>query len=421
MTGTSWHEPTLTSNQTKVSLFYQIMLVVCLAEFCQGWIYGLNVPDWAIRQPLRLASWIVMPVGMALYLGGGHDLGRIARVLAPFLPLWLIGIAAGAIGFSPITSFWLSFTWMAMGISAALVSMNVPQKRIIDIVLWVFFVMMVGSIALSVTVPRYGTMLANGVPVWRGLFTNKNVLGQIAALALVIGLLMKDGDRKLVAWATSAGAAVCLIYSDSKGGLATGVSTYAILWLMPRLRARLSPAPAAIVLLFCLALMGFLAVVALPYVLELLHRDATLTGRTVIWEYYWAAIAHHPWLGMGPGAFTDQSAPTTITMRLVFMLARYGPIYTPHNAYLGVLGDTGVVGLIAFVGALIGLGLITPLLHGTGMLNLLCSAACVTVLTNGIIETGHLFRQSAAFFIILLFHAAAIEERFRAETLEGQV
>ena len=39
----------------------------------------------------------------------------------------------------------------------------------------------------------------------------------------------------------------------------------------------------------------------------LFGKDATLTGRTVIWRYAWRAIQEHPWAGYGPGGFLGQA------------------------------------------------------------------------------------------------------------------
>jgi O-antigen ligase len=61
------------------------------------------------------------------------------------------------------------------------------------------------------------------------------------------------------------------------------------------------------------------------------------SGRSALWEAVSQSAMHAPFLGHGPGS------------AVVFVTERFGGITQPHNEYLRVLHDEGLVGLIPFV------------------------------------------------------------------------
>ena len=61
------------------------------------------------------------------------------------------------------------------------------------------------------------------------------------------------------------------------------------------------------------------------------------SGRSALWEAVSQNAMHAPFLGHGPGS------------AVVFVTERFGGITQPHNEYLRVLHDEGLVGLIPFV------------------------------------------------------------------------
>jgi exopolysaccharide production protein ExoQ len=77
-------------------------------------------------------------------------------------------------------------------------------------------------------------------------------------------------------------------------------------------------------------------------VTELLGRDATLTGRTMIWAVVEPYIRTRPWTGYGWGAlWTKDSLMTRV------MWSRAGFQFPhAHNAYRDVLVQCGIVGLV---------------------------------------------------------------------------
>ena len=62
-------------------------------------------------------------------------------------------------------------------------------------------------------------------------------------------------------------------------------------------------------------------------------RSGDLTGRTVIWDHAFGTWYDHPVIGVGSGAFRKIVEPV------------FGRARSAHNSYLGVLAETGAVGL----------------------------------------------------------------------------
>jgi O-antigen ligase len=82
---------------------------------------------------------------------------------------------------------------------------------------------------------------------------------------------------------------------------------------------------------------------------ELLEADPATTksgGRLYAWPIYFAEIAQEPWIGHGGTATVE------------FGLENFGGWSHPHNEYIRLLFDYGIVGLVLFFGALLHLMLI---------------------------------------------------------------
>ena len=85
---------------------------------------------------------------------------------------------------------------------------------------------------------------------------------------------------------------------------------------------------------------------ALTTIIELFGRDATLTGRTELWEDV-LNIGTNPIIGVGYGSFW-------LGERMATLWAKYSwqPTET-HNGYLDIYLDLGLAGLILMVGIII--------------------------------------------------------------------
>jgi exopolysaccharide production protein ExoQ len=121
-----------------------------------------------------------------------------------------------------------------------------------------------------------------------------------------------------------------------------------------RLVVRLPPRPrvAILMILFLTAmLLPILGSLSFGYeeLLNYLGKDATLTGRVLLWEYAMNSIAEQPVFGVGYQAFWQQG--NTGAEQLWFY--SYIPNRTGyhfHNTFLQIGVDLGLVGLLVFLG-----------------------------------------------------------------------
>jgi O-antigen ligase len=77
-------------------------------------------------------------------------------------------------------------------------------------------------------------------------------------------------------------------------------------------------------------------------VLSIVQRDATLTGRTELWSFILAAIAEHPLLGYGYGAFWSGINADTVNL---YKGVRWLP-NDADNGYLDLCLAFGIPGLL---------------------------------------------------------------------------
>jgi O-antigen ligase len=171
----------------------------------------------------------------------------------------------------------------------------------------------------------------------------------VAAIPLAIGLALAVKQP----WARNLallGGAVCvlgLINTLSRGGLvALGAVLVSAVVFGGRWRAKA-------LLLLVLGSAGTVAYFAL--VAPGAARDrvtmASSSGRADLWRVGWRIVAAHPFNGVGSGNF--QGAAVHYVQTAGILTSAYLIVDVPHvahNAYLEVLADLGVPGLVPFLG-----------------------------------------------------------------------
>ena len=202
----------------------------------------------------------------------------------------------------------------------------------------------VGSLLEAVFRPAIGFDVGEYANAVRGLFTQKNGLGQ-AMLGMTLALSFVVMDRGRATWrdvGVMGFTLVILVLSRSTTSLmlslvVAGV-TVALLWA-DRGGAWLA---GTFILAGLAATAGLVAftVMGSDAFFELIGKDSSLTGRVGIWEGVRAAIALRPWLGYGFSAFwlPDTTAAETI------WLAMFWQVASAHSGYLETLAQLGYVG-----------------------------------------------------------------------------
>jgi len=222
---------------------------------------------------------------------------------------------------------------------------TLDSDELMDLVVLLCGICVGASLVILVISPT--AILDPGGTGLRGVFTSKNALGQVMAIAVLASLHGIRASRRgrlrktimlivfiLVAFASKSATSWLTIFIFCsidgiitlyrKGGVArfVGVSLIAVLGPITLFQA-LFP----------------------DVVLEMIGKDPTLTGRTVLWAYVMIDIAQRPFVGWGYYAFWSQSNPAAT--EISDTLRWYVP--EAHNGLLEILLNVGFLGAAFFI------------------------------------------------------------------------
>ena len=213
---------------------------------------------------------------------------------------------------------------------------------------WATALCAVLSIVFALVLPRYGLQefTYTSQVGWRGVFENKNTLGNIMVLGALTWLIVALGAGR-ARWLGALLFAICSLLVVLSAS-ATSLIVECVLILTVAAFARVHRSILILGTLFLFVLIAFyLAEVEQPVgvLLALLNRDESMTGRTQIWVLVLDAISKHPWLGYGYHAFWRGSDGPSADIRLA-----WGQIpYYAHNGFLDLALDLGIAGPVLFL------------------------------------------------------------------------
>ncbi len=330
------------------------LAVVLLLVFSSGWQVLLFGPQDLSKssQPSVLLRIIYFPFYAAeigLLLTAPRASLR-AAVRAPLL--WCI------IGLAFISTFWSVDPDMTTRRSVALLfttlfgvtlAARFDWRSLSAILATGFAILAVTSFLLGLLAPTWGRMTEIFPGAWSGVFKEKNGLGNRMALGVVIFLgAAALNPRRRVLWSFMACLALLLIVlSTSKTsliGLCLGLSSFGMVFLVRR--GPVTAVVATFVAVTSAILFGLVLVFASDVILGLLGKDATLTGRTVLWAAIIRQAELSPWTGYGYGAIWFEQTPwgplPWITKQAGFRA------YEAHNSWLDLWLSLGYGGVGLF-------------------------------------------------------------------------
>ncbi|CAN5348814.1 O-antigen ligase [soil metagenome] len=326
--------------------------LICLLMFSQGWEapltgYKPNAADSAILRNAFLPVYGVVIVMLAARAG---DLPKLA--LREPLVLALLGLAA-------LSTLWsvdpsattrrvvaLAFTTLA----GMAIAQRWSWRALAELIGTSFAFWGVISFALGVAKPDWGRMSELFPGAWRGVWLEKNALGglmSVAALIQVVAAIYVPRRRLL--WLGFAALSLGLVLlSQSKTSLVSlvlGLGVIFACWIAQR-----GPAIAIALVWGSVTLVAVAAavlVIAPDLLFNLLGKDATLTGRTVLWAAALHQLESHKWLGFGYGVVwdykSDWSPGAWISHDAHFKAGH------AHNGWLETALSLGIVGLSVWV------------------------------------------------------------------------
>lgn len=333
--------------------------------------------DGPVDRPAWLATFLCI-IGLIVTLGGS-SLGAML-----FLAAWVL-VAAPRLDVCLRLVFRAPWVWLVPGL--ALVSVLWSHAPMITLRAGVQLALTVGIASLvagflkprafvsamsvsllvgallSLAFGRYGVDGMTGATVFLGIFASKNTMALfMSLLAIFAAAVMLDRGQptplRLLAVVSFLLSIPLLLMARSAGALITTVASLAVLIatiVFARLQRRerilvgtgvaalLVPALAVVLLL---AVNGTLGEVATSFLTEVLGKDATLTGRTLLWRTALAEIDKRPMLGTGYYAFWLQGNPLVESIWRDFGIgSRMG--FHFHNTVLEFAVELGWLGVAA--------------------------------------------------------------------------
>lgn len=229
--------------------------------------------------------------------------------------------------------------------------------RSADMMLGLFLCFACASILNIVIISGGGPPILPKHATWghAGYFTTKNLLGQCAAIALLLSLheMLYAGRRRIGGIIVAIIAMSLLLLSNSKTslGIALLVPVLAACTLFPgflfsRKRTRISPAVILLAIPICYIILSNVSGFSMNRISYALYGDSTFTNRTFIWDFARSEIARKPLLGWGYQSF--------------WLVGPDGPSYTDarswvkampnaHNGYMDTMLEMGYVGLTLLI------------------------------------------------------------------------
>lgn len=185
---------------------------------------------------------------------------------------------------------------------------------------------------------------------FEGVFTQKNVFGRVMTIGVIVALVYPVTSARTLLY-KRIGFVVCALMVGLSLSATSLIALVAVLALFLAYRV-LRLGTVQVVAMFIglgvpiIIMTQVLVTVDPETILTALGRDATLTGRTDVWDKVSYAISYRPWLGYGYGSFWNMWGGT------------YGTLWSPddnwtpgsaHNAYLDITVNLGYIGLGIFL------------------------------------------------------------------------
>lgn len=217
-----------------------------------------------------------------------------------------------------------------------------------------------------------GLFLAPLVPLALSLFANNfKKKNRAAAIALLFLLT----------------APLAILFAKSTGGLvgvAAGVGLLLLLWKKTRWPA------------VAIGVIGIILVLFLPQAnpikTELLAQDRSGQIRRAIWSETTELLRDRPLLGAGLASYTERIEPyhTRVNGEGIEIF------HHPHNIFLTMWVNTGLIGLIGFI-----LMIVWFFVHTWKQTNVFLLASMVALLTTGLVDSPYIKNDLSVFFWVL--------------------
>ncbi|MEL6460495.1 MAG: O-antigen ligase family protein [Cyanobacteria bacterium J06621_15] len=338
------------------------IFVVLSLFFFTGAISGLIAPT----NPLDSVRQTLIYVGHSLTLILIAILWRkVFAIVIKEKLLWiLIGTVCASVIWSdlPMVTLERILPLLRVTIFGIYFAARFTIKEQLNLLAWAFSLAALLSLIVCVAVPSYGVVGAGLIVgqeelvhsgAWRGIYNHKTFLGSIMSLGSLI--LLFCGLDKLQyrhPWTIFSAFLIStfvLLRSTTIAALLIFLISVLLVLFFQLERKRFD---LFITLFLGFSLVGSLLVTVIvsnaENIFNSFGRDATISGRTLIWPLLINKIQERPWLGYGYDTFWKGGWEGEVADIWRALIAGFEPPHA-HNGFLEICLDIGFLGLAIFV------------------------------------------------------------------------
>jgi O-antigen ligase len=322
--------------------------VLMVLTFTQFWVMPLTGPDGDAEASSLIRMLYFPAYGAALLLAitRVRETARTA-LRVPLLWMLIVMVFVSALwSIDPSVTQRRGVAVLFTTLAGVVLAARYDWTELSEVLGAALAILVFACFFLALFVPSYGRMTQLFPGAWRGVWYEKNALGDHMSIAcIVFAAAAILNPKRWWLWVVMEGLAMTLILlSTSKTSLVAlliGLAGLGFVILAKR-------GPALGVITTFMGVTALLALIGIVYfasdtVLGLLGKDATLTGRTRLWAAVLSQIHTRPWTGFGYGAVWNDK---TIWGPLAWISKRAKFIAThAHNSWLEVWLGMGCIGL----------------------------------------------------------------------------
>jgi exopolysaccharide production protein ExoQ len=284
-------------------------------------------------------------------------------ILIPIVILMLIVFLSLLWSVAPQTTLKRSVFFSAATLFSIYFTTRFDPEKQVSLLAWALGIAAILSVFFIVFLPTYGQMGGREILVggneaelsgaFRGVFIHKNALGRAMALACSALLCVAiDNRNKVQGWLAWAGfflAFALVVACQSATSLFVTISCLVLIPLYRNLRWNIQMVSLYSIILIVIGSFIVLGLSNFDTVATALGRDATLTGRTDLWNAVLYDIAQKPILGYGYRAYwRGWEGPSATIWELFPWLPPHS-----HNGFLDLWLELGLLGLLTFLASFV--------------------------------------------------------------------
>jgi O-antigen ligase len=331
-----------------MGLFYGIVFL-SFANFNPAVIWmGPDEPvDPTPEQQIAIAVCWLLLIGCTLFPRVLRVPGKVNGMSLPMLYLVYIVV-------SPLWSYNLvnaapkAVVFLIVAIGMWRLASIISCEKVLDVLFWVLLSHMLLSTVIIAFRPNVGIVADwQHAGLWRGIYQTKGNLGECAAPFIYLAIMRLCDRRNWFNLLATVFGLTLLIGSGSRDSIAVSVIGPLAVLIVRRYPSSLT----AIVNIMFAEI--WIALAAITYFVYTGADDFDLGGgthvdfteRTFIWHYAIDAWTSRPFFGYGINGFwTDLQVLWDFERVHRWVLDNY------HNGYLTILNETGVIGMVMFIG-----------------------------------------------------------------------